>query len=641
MSFLDKFKFGKKKEKKEEVEEIIVEEKGVIEKGRRTVKDLIAPPSLDRSNPNHLVVGNKYVRSYVMNGYPPNVDVGWLTDLYDYDGDMDVALYLDPADKRVAAEELTKKITQYEAQLYTEKESGKITNIGKLETTIRALYNQRSGIERDQENLFYAQIYLNLYSDSENELEKRHDMLINKLKGRNISLLPSYLEQDQMYKNALPYGKVYTNERFRSLNTGAVSDCFPFYNSEISHESGVFMGVNMDAATPVIIDFYDRSKLNNSNFTVFGTSGSGKSYMVSVLTIRSSFQGIKTVIIDPDGEYVRLSREMGGTHLSISRNSETRINPFDLEEEDETDDYGRPTGRKVVLVKDKIADLVSLIGVMNGGFTREQESLTSVVLDEVYKDFGFTEDPKSLYHTEAVLDEESGEFYHHGEKKRMPTLSDFHDKLTQKAQETNNRDLMRLSNSLLMFRKEGTYGLFDGQTSANVDFKNSPIITFDISELEEGVLRPVGMYISLTWTWEKFIKKNPEIKKRVIVDEAWMLVNENMAGYEYTANFLDVMARRVRKRNGGLVVASQNFIEFYKTEQGKAVLTNAAVNIFLKQASVDIDAVQEVFKLSDGERDFLHSSDRGEALIKIGEESSRMYVLSFPHEHFLITGDYK
>ena len=38
-------------------------------------------------------------------------------------------------------------------------------------------------------------------------------------------------------------------------------------------------------------------------------------------------------------------------------------------------------------------------------------------------------------------------------------------------------------------------------------------MSFDVSKLEENVLRPIGMYIALSWTWEKFVKKNPLIKK--------------------------------------------------------------------------------------------------------------------------------
>lgn len=637
---LFKRKSNKKQEieKKQEVNIKTDENISVLGKGSRNIKDLLSPPSFDRSNPDYLKVGKKFVRSFIMHGYPSVVSVGWLDNLYNYEGDMDTALYIEPADERGALEELTNKITQFEAQLATEMEKGNIKNITRLKNNIQQLYAQRERLEQNYENLFYVQIMCNLYSNSEEELDKETQLLDNKLKGRRINLMPAYLKQDDVYKSVLPFGKNYANEAYRNFSSGALTACFPFYNSEISHEDGVFIGVNLATMTPVLVDFYDRKLLSNSNFTVFGKSGSGKTFFVSLLTLRSTLKGVRTVIIDPEGEYVNLTKALGGSHVYIAPDSPTKINPFDLEEEDETDDDGNPTGYKIVKIKDKVSDILNLIAVMAGGLTREQESLVSTVIAETYKDKGFTEDPKSLYITEPHFNEETGEFYHHGKKKPMPTFSDFHDKLQEYADKEKSEELQSLVNALRMFRKGGVYDMFDCQTSTEVDFKNSPIITFDISQLEESILRPIGMYIALTWTWEKFIKKNPEVKKRIVADEAWMLVNKNMAGHEYTSAFLDKTARRIRKRNGGLLVASQNFLEFYNSEQGKAVLTNASMNIFLRQDASDIDAVQETFKLSNGEKNFLLSAKTGEMLIRTGEESSVAFALSFPYEKRLITG---
>lgn len=629
-------KTNRRDKRDKEIDESI--EEGVLEKGSRTMKDLIAPPSFDRSNPDYIKVGNKYVRSFTMNGYPAVVSVGWLDDLYSYDGDMDTMLYVEPADERGALDELTNKITQFEAQLANETEKGNVRNITRLRNNIQQLYSQRERLEQNFENLFYIQIMSNLYTDSEKELNKETQMLDNKLKGRRIDLMPAYLQQDDAYKSVLPFGRIYSDSKFRNFNSGALTKCFPFYNSEISHEDGVFMGVNLATMTPVFLNFYDRSILGNSNLTVFGKSGSGKTFAVSLLSLRSTLKGIRTVIIDPEGEYIPLTRAVGGSHISISQESEATINPFDLEEEDETDDEGNPTGEKFVDIKNKVADLLNLIAVMAGGLTREQESLVSSVVSEVYKDRGFTRDVNSLYETEPKFNEETGEFYHHGKKKTMPTFSDFHNKLVEYSKKEDSGDLRSLANALKMFKKGGTYDMFDCQTSVDIDFNNSPIITFDISELEESILRPIGMYIALSWTWEKFIKKNPEVKKRVVCDEAWMLVNKNMAGHEYTAAFLDKASRRIRKRNGGLLVASQNFIEFEESEQGKAVLTNASLNMFLKQDATDIDGVQKTFKLSDGEKGFLLGARTGEMLIKAGEESSIAYAMSFDYEKRLIEG---
>lgn len=615
-----------------------VDNVGFVESGMRSLKDFISPPSFDRSHEDYMNVGNKYVRNFVMQGYPSSVQVGWLDQLYNYEGDMDTAVYIEPADDRQALDELTNKITQFESQLQIESEKGNIKNITRLRNLVDNLYQQRERLELNYENIFYVEIATNLYSDSLDDLNKETQKLDNKLKGRKIYLMPSILRQDEGYKTALPYGKAYIDDMYRNLNSGALTACFPFYNSEISHENGIFIGANLSTGTPILIDFYDRSLLNNSNITVFGQAGSGKTFLVSLLTMRSALRGIRTSIVDPEGEYKKLTTILGGSHIYIAPDSDHFINPFDIEEEDIVDEDGKPTGSKEVRIKDKVADILNLVAVMAGGITSEQRSIIALIVSKVYEERGFTSDAKSLYLTEPFFDEKTGEFYTDGMKKPMPTFSDFHEELEDFANKENNKELQKLSNALRIFKKGGVYDMFDCQTSKDLaDFANSPIVTFDISRLEESVLRPIGMYIAMTWIWEKFVKKNIHIKKRVVCDEAWMLTNKNMAGHEYTAQFLENCSRRIRKRNGGLLVASQNFVEFANNEQGKAVLTNAVVNIFLRQDSTDIDLLKDTFKLSDGEKDFLLQAKRGEILIRMNGESAVGFVMPFDYETALIS----
>ena len=59
--------------------------------------------------------------------------------------------------------------------------------------------------------------------------------------------------------------------------------------------------------------------------------------------------------------------------------------------------------------------------------------------------------------------------------------------------------------------------------------EGTTFINLDISQLEERFARPLAQQILLSWIWEKFVKKNSEDKskagkKRVLVDEAWMLL---------------------------------------------------------------------------------------------------------------------
>lgn len=645
--------FGKKKNKKQDIsmeEEFNLDDdsliltdkqnisgKPVLEKGERTMFDFFAPDSIDRSNEDYLKIGNKYVRNFTVQGYPSHVFVTWLRDLYQYPGDMDVSVYAEPAEDRDALEELTKKITSYEAQLATEQEKGSNREITMLQNKIQSLYQEREKIELNMESLFYVSISCNLFADSKEQLDKETKILDNKVSGKKITLVPSYLRMDDGFKSCLPFGKMYINDKFRNFNTAGLGACFPFYNSELSHEDGLFCGVNLATQTPMFINFYNKKVLNNANITVFGASGSGKTFFVSLLTMRSAIQGIKTVIIDPEGEYIKLTQALGGVHIYIAPDSDNFMNPFDIEEEIELDADGQPTGNKIVDIKTKAADILNLISVMVGDLTPAQRSLCSTTILRLYSNFGFTENPDSLYTNEPFIDEKTGILYTEGMKKRMPQFSDFYNLLQDVIINEKKEDLKPLLDTLNIFQKGEIYGMFDCQSSVNnAQFDTAPIITFDVSRLEENILRPIGMYIALSWTMEKFIKKNPDLTKRVICDEAWMLVNKNMKGNEYTAQFLNNCARRIRKRNGGLLIASQNFIEFAENQDAQAVLQNSAVNIFLKQNSTDIDAIQAKFKLSDGEKDFLTTCQKGNFLIKMNGESATGFAYGFENERVLI-----
>lgn len=604
----------------------------------REPKDIMAPQAIVLTEDDTIKVDGKYMRSFVMQGYPQKCYISWLDDLYSYDGDLDTVVYIEPKEDRTALDDLTNKIAQYRSQLIIENDKGNIKTIPELQNKIYQLEQERNKIVMNAQSLYNAYIGANLSCDSKEQLEKETTILTSRMKAKRMSFIPTYLQMEKGFKSALPFGNVEIHDKFRNMSTAAVSACCPFYTSEIMHPGGNFLGFNMSTGTPLFLNEWDETYINNTNMNIFGRSGSGKTYFVSLLILRSAMRGVISVIIDPENEYSKIARETNGLVLRIAQDSEDRLNLFEIESEaiiDPTTDL--PTGKYEVRVKDKISDLLNVIAVMAGGLSHEQISGVSIVLTNLYKRFGITTDPESLFYADGDFDENTGTFYTAGKKKVMPVFSDFHDDLSQYAKTEEGAALRSLVTTLKMFKKGGVYDLFDCQSTIDLaNYQKYPIICFDVSGLEENLLRPIGMYIALSWTWEKFGKKNFYIKKRVVCDEAWMLVSRKMAGHEYTEKFLDSLSRRIRKRNGGLLISSQNFVEFTQSETGESILTNAAVRFFLKQSASDIDAVQKVFHLSDGERRFLLRAGLGEVLLKTETESALMKTYAFPFEHKLL-----
>ena len=167
----------------------------------------------------------------------------------------------------------------------------------------------------------------------------------------------------------------------------------------------------------------------------------------------------------------------------------------------------------------------------------------------------------------------------------------------------------------------GQMAYFDGQSTFEL-LDGMPFINLDISQLEERFARPLAQQVLLSWIWEKYVKKNSEdkskaSKKRVLIDEAWMLLP-----YPEAVDFLNTMARRARKRNVSLAVMSQRFQDFYEKKEVEAVLTSSDTKLFLAQDKSEIQYIKEVFKLSDGEAYFLTTCQRGEGLLKVGEDTA-------------------
>ena len=637
--------FKKKKEKKDiliDMDVVEVDASGNFKDNVRTLKDSFAPSEVDIVDPSTLKVGEHYVRNYVMQGYPSYVRVGWLDELFNYSGDLDTTVLVEPSDDRSSIDELTKQITAIQAQYDQEAKEGKTSNLINYQDKINMLEEQRRKIELNYESMYNVGIFSNLSSSSFEDLNKRAEILESNMRGRRANFLPTNYRMLNGYKTALPLAENFFKDKLRNFTTGSLVACMPFIRGEICQPDGVYIGMNEYTGNNVMLNLYNKNFANNTNMSIFGRAGSGKSFFTSLLTMRSCLKSIQHLIIDPEGEYGGLAKALGGIEIKISADSTTMINPFDISEEEELDASNKPTGKMIVNLKDKYGDLVDLLSICAGDIDQEQRSLISSVVVALYKKFGINENPDSLY--DKSIMSENGQIFPKGKPKRMPQFSDFYNmisfEINRRSDDPNDPAtyaLKKMKNKLSMFLNDQAYPLLDCQSSINIkQLQEAPIVVFNVSDLEEGTLRPIGMYIAMSYIWDKIIIRNYDIKKRVIVDEAWMFLNQNYAGHEYTSTFLEKCARRIRKRNAGLCVASQNFAEFTACSQGQAVLNNSAVKIFLKQSETDIDALQDKFKISDGEKNFLVQAKTGEILIKTDSDSAVCNVIPFPLEKKII-----
>ena len=369
---------------------------------------------------------------------------------------------------------------------------------------------------------------------------------------------------------------------------------------------------------------------------IFAKSGAGKSVTMKTLVSRSSvLMGIESLALDAEGEYTIVAESLGGINVVISPNSQTVINLFDVEVERIKDEI---TGkeRTVLNIENKVEDVTQALLTMAKGSTRSTEvnELTKQIIAESvaeeYASLGITNNPNSLYKTTNMG--LRGDNLFQKEKKEMPTIGSWYKRIQEKARDNKNPDYQFHYSYLLKVMRQyvreydGQMAYFDGQSTFDL-LEGAPFINLDISQLEERFARPLAQQILLSWIWEKFVKKNSEdrkkaTQKRVLVDEAWMLLP-----YPEAVDFLNKMARRARKRNVSLAIISQRFQDFYEKPEAQAVLTSSDTKLFLAQDKSEIQYLKEVFKLSEGEASFLVTCQKGEGLLKVGADTAILKIV--------------
>ncbi|MBQ2937511.1 MAG: DUF87 domain-containing protein [Clostridia bacterium] len=604
---------------------------------KKTIKELIAPSGIDASNIDHLeIISNtkRYARSFFVSSLPRMCTFPELfRDMYMF-GDINTSIYINPVKEEKSQNDLNRVINELETERIMAADKGNINRESTIAQKRFEAEQLRDEIAAGFNKLFEASIISTIFAYSLDDLDRYTKLLSSEMSKTLVGVKTAWGMQEDAFKSNLPF----MNDKIKKTHTfdrNSMGTVFPFTTSEVGHSTGVPLGFNKQTGTPILFDNF-HSSLTNYNMVIFAKSGAGKSVTMKTLISRSSvLMGIESLALDAEGEYTIVAESLGGINVVISPNSKTIINLFDIETEVIKDEI---TGRERVTlnVENKVEDVTQALLTMARGSTRSDEvnELTKQIIAESvaeeYAALGINSNPESLY--KSVEGNMIRGNILSKEKKNMPTIGSWYKRIEGKARENTNKDYQYHYSYLLKVMKQyireydGQMAYFDGQSTFEL-LEGAPFINLDISQLEERFARPLAQQILLSWIWEKFVKKNSEDKKkatqkRVLVDEAWMLLP-----YPEAVDFLNKMARRARKRNVSLAIVSQRFQDFYEKPEAQAVLTSSDTKLFLAQDKSEIQYLKEVFKLSEGEANFLVTCQKGEGLLKVGADSAILKIM--------------
>ena len=461
--------------------------------------------------------------------------------------------------------------------------------------------HMRRQVQTSNDKLFYITILFRVNATNLEELDAKSNLLKSEFAKISAKARTLNFRQLEGLKAALPFNETKILDYERNVTTNGLATLFPIANSNTeSSPYGVPIGRNYFTGLPVYLDTFDKS-LTNPHIAIMGVTGAGKSVTMDTLSSRSLVtKNTQSAILDVEGEYKKRTNSLSGRIIEIKQGVPSGINLFDIDIEEEN-------GLEKIDILNKVAEIRAVLsGIMKNYMDRnlnakELSDIEESVI-ETYKEKGITTDKESIYEKEGGL---LGDKLTLGKiKKKMPTLSDFQRILSTK------KNSSELAEILSGFLRGKSLGMFDCTSNINI---NDHCIDFDLSSITDEVTKFYASMVITTWITEKYMRRSEVYEeKSVYIDEAWTMLK-----YEETANFIENLARRARKRGVRLVIATQLPDELISSPQGRAILNCCGTAILMKQSPISVDKVVDYFKLSNGTKDFLLRARPGEALLNM------------------------
>jgi conjugal transfer ATP-binding protein TraC len=562
--------------------------------------DLLSYSGLEE-NPTYLQIGDKFVRTLFISGFPYVASTGWLNMLTNFNHNLDIAYHIEQIDPITAIPKLNRKITELESTKRGMLKSGKVIG-SEITDPLESAMELKDKIQRGQEKLFQISIYMTITAGSLAELNKITTLLETVMSTRLFYIKTATFQQLEGLQSILPRGENLLAQK-RNLDSSSAALTFPFVSSELVQESGILYGINKSNNSLVIVD---RFSLNNANSIVFAQSGSGKSYTAKVEILRQLMQGTKVIVIDPEREYKKLAQSVNGTYIKLSAKSKEKINPFD---------FSLTSTQENIELAEHIQDLTEIISLMVSGLSSEEKAVTDKAILQTYRQFGW------LLNSNDKPSKKKSNRGRKPKQKTYPLLKDFYKTLKTMKQRS-------LANRLEKFIKGSLSSVFNSQTNIKLDNR---LVIFDIKDLNES-LRQIMMMVIANFVHSE-VKTNPQ-KRILVIDEGWMLLQ-----HEESARFVANLTRRARKYYLGVTIISQQANDFLSQDYGRAIASQSALRILMKQDTTTIKKVAAEFNLSEYEAHFLLTCDKGEALIIADQNHVALKVVASDKEHPLLTTD--
>ena len=600
----------------------------IIDPRMKAIRDTVAPISVEFFQ-NSFKFGDKIVRAYAITQYTPHPKFGWAADITGIPNTIVSMLYT-PTSNADLMQALARTLnvmrgTAESTKNYIEKQRIE-TGIENAEETIKRL-------DRTGESVGRFSCVLLAFGTTQEEFHKTCSRVESKISALNLRVKILSNLQKEGFMSAFPTYIPHTDVLRSSekiITQSAMEFGMPTASSAFSDDTGCYFAEDTNG-NMIILDMWKRiGDRTNSNFTVMGMPGKGKSFAIKSILLAEYMRGTRIFIVDPEKEYVKMvQEEMEGEVLRVGANAKgSMINPLQIRSvASSSQNEQKPDDEDVANLASHLKVVETFFDLYLEDVTASQKALLKDMIIAAYRKYGIDFD--------TDISDRSNDDY--------PVISDVYDMINFKIQELEMReergqkistveydDFIQLRGLLKDIAIGGDSYIWNGKTTIHTENK---VVALDTSGFAEGneKLKKIQYFNVLTWVWEQ-ASKNREERCIIVADEAYMMIDQRVpTALIHMRN----IAKRGRKYNVSIMTISHSVVDFLAPaikQYGQELLGTSCYKLFFGCEGQNLMELAHLYDLKEAERDFLLGAEQGYSLAQFG--SKRIIV------HFKV-GDYK
>ncbi len=578
--------------------------------------DWIKPDSVE-FKPNKYIINGIEAAVLTVAEYPLRVRNAWGANLFNIPNTK-VVMHVKPVDKYKAIKRIDKCIGEMELKQITSEQASEANTAQIHRRSMSALLDS---LQAENEALLDVTLTVTAYNylnDANYKKAVRRALLTGNFKPSMM-----YGLQVDAFKSADISPVSVLGNYENGINSSSLAAVFPFVRNSVLDEGGVMLGENMDNRYPFLLNIWKRGSMyQNSNAMIIGQSGAGKSFFLKSFIVNEWSNGTRIIVLDPEDEYISLTRNLKGNIIDVGRAKEGRINPFHIYKI-LTEDGG--VAEPNVTFNTHLKTLESFFKIVLVGASSDIIELINNLAVETYRHKGITEDTDC---TKLKAED-------------FPIFSDLLETLKHE-HETSGKDGFthrdyRTAELYLQKFVSGRYSdIWNSPSTLNVE---EDIINFSFQSLfanKNNIVANAQMLLVFRFIEQEIInareanKYGKNLRTIIIVDEAHLYLD---AKYPIALDFFYSMSKRIRKYNGSFIPATQNIADWNANEELRsktsAILKNSQYMFIFKLSAPDMKDVIEVYKAGDGfnqdEQKMIMSAVTGQAFF-IGSSELRAGV---------------